>query len=92
MKLLAIILSSGLALAWGAGAMAAEGSAHHRSAKAKNAHHRMQHQRVARSDAPSSRGCGLRDHGRPDSSLKLSNSCDQEEFWRRMQDRAPGPE
>jgi hypothetical protein len=31
--------------------------------------------------------CGLRDHGAPISSLNLNNRCDQEEFWRRMEER-----
>src|SRR5262245_13402211 len=84
MKLLTILLTSCLAFGLRIGAMAAQ-------KKKKNYRYSERYYyRYPNSVLPGTLQyghCGLRDHGAPTWSLNLNNTCDNEEFWRRQEER-----
>ena len=84
MKLLAITLASCLALGLSTGAEAAK------KKKKSYRYSEPYYYKYPNSVLPGTLQygpCGLRDHGAPISSLNLNNRCDNEEFWRRMEER-----
>ena len=91
MKMLAAALATCLALAWsGSPVAAAEGQPGYRTTKQSKTAQRAKHKKTARASRSERRDCGLRDHSAPLGSL--SDRCNVEEFWQRMQDLAPSPE
>ena len=91
MKLSTIIIVSGLAFTWNAQAVAADGSTKSRGKPQGT----VTKQQTPRIETYRSRdaGCGWRDNAAPIRSL--NDPCEQEEFWRRLQDKGredPRPE
>ena len=86
MKLLTVLLTSCLAFGVSTGAMAANKNKKNFSYRYGHTHY----YRYPNSVLPGTLRygpCGLPDRGAPISSLRLNNRCDNEEFWRRMEER-----
>ena len=82
MKLLTVLLSSSIALAWCTEAIAADQTKRYPRANSK-----VVKQSPTRSTTTDANGLCIRDTGKPLSELNFRDRCDYEEFWVRQEQR-----